>query len=74
MSWCRRLVESIILRDGRIVATLSDARALILALPVRHQISPHWQSASAPLQAAAEDKGDYPKRTARWCGHSKPKG
>jgi hypothetical protein len=36
------LPKLILLRDGRDLKTLADARALILALPERHQANQHW--------------------------------
>jgi hypothetical protein len=41
MSWSRPLPKLIVLRDGRELKTLADARALILTLPVRHQAKQH---------------------------------
>jgi hypothetical protein len=35
MSWSRKFAKPIILKDGRTIATLREARELILALPER---------------------------------------
>jgi hypothetical protein len=46
------------LRDGRSIATLGQARALMLNLPFRNQNRLHWQSADELLLAAAEHGGN----------------
>lgn len=38
------------------MATLSEARVLILSLPDLHQANPHWQYAAELLKRAAESK------------------
>ena len=58
MDWSRRFVEPIALKDSRVLATLSDARALLLALSERSQSRPHWQYAGELLLEAAEGDGD----------------
>ena len=58
MTWSRRFVEPIALKDGRVISTLSAARALLLALPERSQLRPHWQYAGQLLFDAAERNGD----------------
>jgi hypothetical protein len=56
MAWNRKLPSTISLRDGRTIATLAEARALMLALPVRHQVRPFWQyAAELMLEAAQRD-------------------
>jgi hypothetical protein len=57
MPWTRKLPEPIKLKDGRKIATLGQARELMLALPERHQIRPFWQYAAELLIDAAE-RGD----------------
>jgi hypothetical protein len=54
MPWTRQLPAPLVLNDGQ---TLSDARALILALPARHQRNEHWQYAAALLLEAATSRG-----------------
>jgi len=44
-------------KNGRTIATLGQARELMLALPERHQIRPFWQYAAELLIDAAE-RGD----------------
>jgi hypothetical protein len=57
MPWTRKLPERIKLKDGRKIATLGQARELMLALPERHQSRPFWQYAAELLIDAAE-RGD----------------
>jgi hypothetical protein len=47
LTWSRKFAEPIELKDGRVVATLSDARALLLMLPERYQLRAHWQYAAS---------------------------
>ena len=53
MPWTRKLAVPIKLKDGRTIATLWQARELMLALPERHQIRPFWQYAAELLINAA---------------------
>jgi hypothetical protein len=55
--WTTLFPEPIILKDGRAIATLGQARNLMLGLPVRHQVRPYWQYAAELLLDAAEHKG-----------------
>ena len=43
MAWSRSFADPILLKDGRVLATLSDAGALILAQPERAQSRLHRQ-------------------------------
>jgi hypothetical protein len=54
MPWTSKFRPSLVLRNGRSIATLSDARALILALPESHQERPYWQYAAELLLKAAD--------------------
>jgi hypothetical protein len=58
MTWSRKLPVSIRLKDGRTIATLGQARAVMLALPDRHQMRPHWQFAAELLLEAVEHNGN----------------
>lgn len=49
--------KPVMLNDGRAVATLADARELMLALPERHQRNAYWQYAGELLLKAA-DRGE----------------
>jgi hypothetical protein len=42
VSWESAFSEPIVLQDGKIVATIDDARAFLIALPERYRKSPHW--------------------------------
>jgi hypothetical protein len=54
MPWTRKFPEPIKLKDGRTIATLWQARELMLTLPGRHQSRPFWQYAAKLLIDAAE--------------------
>jgi hypothetical protein len=54
MPWTRKFPQPIKLKDGRKIATLGQARELMLALPERHQIRPFWQYAAELILEAAE--------------------
>jgi hypothetical protein len=53
-SWSKKFRNPLTLRDGREIATLADARDLLLALPERHKSRPHLQYAVELLIDAAE--------------------
>ena len=57
--WSRKLTRPIALNDGRALATLSEARAFILALPEPHQHSERWRYAEELLNKAAENGEKY---------------
>ncbi|MGO8912340.1 MAG: hypothetical protein ACLQDM_23850 [Bradyrhizobium sp.] len=57
MTWSRKLSKPIPLKDGRILTTLADARAIVLALPERHQRNEHWLYAGELLFEAATRQG-----------------
>jgi hypothetical protein len=58
MPWTRKFPEPIKLKDRRKIATLGQARAVMLALPERHQSRPFWQYAAELLIEAAEHNGN----------------
>lgn len=53
MPWTRRLTRPIALKDGRLLITLADARAVMLALPERRRRNELWLYAGALLLEAA---------------------
>jgi len=55
ISWSRKFPSPITLRDGRTIATLAEARDLVLALPALHQRNGHWQYAAIQILKAAAD-------------------
>jgi hypothetical protein len=57
MAWTRNLTPPIVLKDGRVLETLSDVREVMLSLPERHLQNGHWVYAGQLLMAAATDKG-----------------
>jgi hypothetical protein len=56
MPWVRKFDQPIALKDGRKLATLADARRLMLSLPELRQRTHHWQhTADLLLKAASRD-------------------
>jgi hypothetical protein len=56
MPWSRKLATPIVLKDGRTIATLGEAREMMLSLsPVRRRTD-MWRYTAGLLSAAA---GDY---------------
>jgi hypothetical protein len=53
--WSRRLPKNLVLKDGREIRTLSDARDL--TLPERRHDKPHWEYAAELLTTAARGGG-----------------
>jgi hypothetical protein len=56
MPWDAKFWRPIVLKDGRKVTTLSEARVLILSLPNLHQSDPHWQYTAEMLLLASGSK------------------
>jgi hypothetical protein len=57
VAWPRDLGAPIVLKDGRRIATIGEARALIAALPIQHQMRAHWRHANDLLHDAGRRKG-----------------
>jgi hypothetical protein len=57
MPWTLKLPSPITLKDGRVLATLDDARMLIRALPARRQRDEEWHYAMALIEEAATSNG-----------------
>jgi hypothetical protein len=57
MAWFRKLKPPLILNDGRVLTTLSDAR-VIRGLLEGQQRAPYWQHAADLLLYAAENEKD----------------
>jgi hypothetical protein len=55
MSWSRTFDDTIVLPDGRKLATLRDAGEYIAALSKAEHDRPEWRLAAAMLMQAAED-------------------
>jgi hypothetical protein len=53
MPWSRPLPKTIVIKDGRELKTLADARRFILSLPKHRQAIPSWQYVSELLTASA---------------------
>jgi hypothetical protein len=65
MHWIRKFDEPIALKDGRKIATLADARRLMLSLPEIRLRSRHWQDAGELLLKAANSQGSFALARAR---------
>jgi hypothetical protein len=46
MPWSRQFSAPIVLRDGRAIATLGDAREMMLAIPALHRQEAIWRLAA----------------------------
>jgi len=57
MPWSRPFFEPIVLKDGRVIATLSDARVVMRSLPARSQSSDAWLYAGGLMLEAATAGG-----------------
>ena len=53
MPWTRELAKSIVLRDGRTITTLAEARAIMRSLPEARQHKEPWLYAGGLLLEAA---------------------
>jgi hypothetical protein len=53
MTWDAKFWRPIVLLDRRSIATLGEARSLILALPESQRIAEHWQDAGQLLALAS---------------------
>jgi hypothetical protein len=53
MTWSRRLPQPLRLNDGRTIATLAQARDLMLALARERETNPQWRDAAELLMKAA---------------------
>lgn len=59
MDWTTRLSEPVVLDNGEVLRTLSDAREFILALPEQHRAFAKWQRVASLLSVAAKfDRAD----------------
>jgi hypothetical protein len=52
MSWSRPLPEPIVLKGGRVIVTLNDARVIMESLPTTSQTSNVWHPSGLMLEAA----------------------
>jgi len=57
MPWSRKLPTPIVLKDGRTLSTLADARALVLSLPASRQRDENWFYAMGLLHEGAVSGG-----------------
>jgi hypothetical protein len=55
MPWSRTLSEPIVLKDGRTIATLGQAREMLLSLPIAHRRGNMWRYTADLLNKAAAD-------------------
>ncbi len=54
MPWSRKLTQPIVLKDGRTIATLGDAREIMLTLRNLRYGNPHWPAAAEMLARAVD--------------------
>jgi hypothetical protein len=52
MPWSRPLSEPIVLKDGRVIATLNDARVVMRSLPAANQSGDVWLYAGGLIPKA----------------------
>ena len=57
MPWTRKLPQPIALKDGRVIATLDDARVVVRSLPARSQSSDVWLYVGGLILEAATARG-----------------
>jgi hypothetical protein len=55
MPWSRKLIEPIILNDGRIIATLAQAREMMISIPPPQRQLAVWRFAAQRLNEASTD-------------------
>jgi hypothetical protein len=60
MPWSRKLTSPITLKDGREIATLSQAREMMLSLPLVHRGGEMWRYTAGLLNEAAADNSYAP--------------
>jgi hypothetical protein len=60
MPWSRKLGTPVTLKDGRTIATLSQARELMLSLPIAHRRGDMWRNTASLLDEAAADNSYAP--------------
>jgi hypothetical protein len=60
MPWSRKLATPITLKDGRTIATLSQAREMMLSLPMTHRRGEMWRYTAELLGEAAADNSYVP--------------
>jgi hypothetical protein len=64
MPWSRKLAIAITLKDGRTIATLSQAREIMLSLPIDHRRGEMWRYTADLLGEAAADNSYMPNTEA----------
>jgi hypothetical protein len=60
MPWTRKLAVPIKLKDGRTIATLGQAREMMLSLPIAHRRGNMWRYTADLLNEAAADNSYVP--------------
>jgi hypothetical protein len=60
MPWSRKLATPITLKDGRAIATLSQARELMLSISIAHRRGDMWRNTASLLDEAAADNSYVP--------------
>jgi hypothetical protein len=74
MIWNATFRRPIALEGGRTVATLGEARRMMLSLPPIHRRSPIWRFAAELLNYAAADRASVPDAEAQFTRALKSEG
>jgi hypothetical protein len=56
MPWDRALNQPIVLKDGRAISTLEEARELVRAIPLRYRQGAVWRYVGELMSEAADDR------------------
>jgi len=74
MAWSRKLATPITLNDGRTIATLSQAREMMLSLPMARRRENMWRYTADLLDEAAADSSYVPHTEAQFMRSLKTEG
>jgi hypothetical protein len=64
MKWASRFPKPIVLKDGRMITSLIQARDLIVVIPLHHLRNAYWEYATDLIYDAARSGDDLPVRQA----------
>jgi hypothetical protein len=74
LPWSRKLATPIKLNDGRTIATLSQARGIMLSLPRAHRRGDIWRDTADLLDEAAAESSYVPHTEAQFMRSLKTEG
>ena len=66
MPWSRKLSTPVVLKDGRALSTLGQAREMMLSIPVESRRGQMWRHVAHLLNEAAADNTASPPADAEW--------